>query len=238
MWFLLVLFPFQPKLKAKPLTWSAAGFGISQIPNTSSFVPRGRRFNNQGQKTKTLWGRESFLALTVTVGRAGAAGCRDASHPACCFLTGYLGSTLARRKSWQPRPARITSLSFLNFTNISAGFPCSVYSLELHDSVWLFVCVTKCVCTCVHLACRLFSTVSLIFTEPPTVKLYDNRNWLKTQVRRKSWVFRLGITGYLRLWHSLASKIHNQLVENSACSTTGANNKSSGEIYLWSASNK
>lgn len=69
----------------------------------------------------------------------GQSGCRDASHPACCFLTVYLGSTLARRKSWQPRPAGITSLSFLNVFEHFSWIPRSGCSLELHDNVRLCV---------------------------------------------------------------------------------------------------
>lgn len=118
------------------------------LPNTQHFsfcAPESDVLTTTVKKTKTLRGRENILgktsALTVTVGRAGQSGCRDASHPACCFLTVYLGSTLARRKSWQPRPAGITTISFLNVFKYFSWIPRSGCSLELHDSVKLCVCL-------------------------------------------------------------------------------------------------
>lgn len=107
-------------------------------------MPSVRCFNSQGQKNKTSEEERIFWAkLQLRLSQwaeQGQSGCRDASHPACCFLTGYLGRMLARRKSWQPRPAGITSLSFLNVFQHFNWIPRSSCSLELYDSVKLFVC--------------------------------------------------------------------------------------------------
>lgn len=91
---------------------------------------------------------------------SGQSGCRDESHPACCFLTSYLGSMLARRKSWQPRPVGITSLSFLNVFQHFSWIPCSVCSLELPDSVRLL-------CARVHTACSVISHLNLVLLYHP-----------------------------------------------------------------------
>ena len=58
----------------------------------------------------------------------------DASHPACCFLTGLSRESGGPEEAvrW-PRPARITSLSFL--TAFQAHWaPCSSCCLEWRDS--------------------------------------------------------------------------------------------------------
>lgn len=117
----------------------------------------------------------------------GHSGCRDESHPACCFLTSYLGSTLARRKSWQPRPAGITSLSFLNVFQHFSWIPRSVCSLELPDSVRL----------CASLL-RMWSkfTIKLGFTASPTMKVQENRK--RPGLSERS-IFCLRFTGHLCL---------------------------------------
>lgn len=76
-------------------------------PQASSFSILTRMFEQpKVKKSKNSPAREDILGKTSSssVTESGHSGCRDESHPACCFLTSYLGSMLARRKSWQPRP--------------------------------------------------------------------------------------------------------------------------------------
>lgn len=110
----------------------------------------------------------------------GHSGCRDESHPACCFLTSYLGSTLARRKLWQPRPAGITSLSFLNVFQHFSWIPRSVCSLELPDSVRL--------CTSLLRMWSKFTSTSVLSYHP----LWKYRRTGKGQVWESAQYFVLG----------------------------------------------
>lgn len=87
----------QPVLEP-PKTSNAASFVLSNVLITKGPLKKKRKQKKKKRKPEedSILGKTS--ASTVKVGRAGQSGCRDESHPACCFLPGYLGRMLARRK--------------------------------------------------------------------------------------------------------------------------------------------
>lgn len=127
---------------------------------------------------------------------------------------------LARRKLWQPRPAGITSLSFLNIFKCFSWIPCSSCSLELYD--------TESLCVDVFIQPGLHFHIETWLNKLITVKLYDVRKRLRCEEDFKM-LSQGSFTGYLCLWYSLGINWW----KNSACNKRGANNISARKVYLW-----